>query len=69
MIRYFCDVCGKEINNYFHEFSTEASIQHPFRARNMNATALHFHDECLQDMLDYLRKKELGRILGQEDEG
>ena len=57
MIKYYCDVCGKEICGEFYiEF--ESSTQSQYRGRSDKKTILHFHDKCLRRMLDYLAKGE-----------
>lgn len=57
MIKYYCDVCGKEINSWFHEW--EASMQNPYRTKDPKKIKLHFHDECLKKMSDYLSMENL----------
>lgn len=56
MIKYYCDVCGKEITGWYNEM--EGSMQSPYRTRDPKKTTLHFHDECLKKMFDYLGKGE-----------
>lgn len=56
MIKYFCDVCKKEITGWYNEL--EGSMQSPFRNRDPKKTTLHFHNECLNRMLDYLAREE-----------
>ncbi len=59
MIKYYCDVCGKELTGWFHEIMYD-SIQSPFgsRDREPRKTPLHFHEECLDKLFKYLAKEE-----------
>ena len=56
MTRYYCDVCHKEIEGWYHE--VKISLQATGRKRNQKKAKLHFHDECLAKFMEALEEKE-----------
>ena len=61
MVRYFCDACGKEIcGEWIRKLSITATAEtiSQFRGGGSRPVELHFHQECMGKMLDYLAKEE-----------
>lgn len=58
MIKYFCDICGKEINEeWIQRMDISADTISQFRDGNTKPAQLHFHRKCLSNMLQYLDDK------------
>ena len=55
MIRYFCDVCGKEIcGEWITRFTVSADTMSQFRGGGSRPNELHFHEKCMSKMFKYL---------------
>ena len=58
MIRYFCDVCGKEIcGEWITRFTVSADIISQYRGGGSKSTELHFHERCMSKMFESLKKE------------